>query len=41
HAEAPASGEDGPAAAEAMNLAFATLLRDIAPWVATAVGKVR
>lgn len=38
-AQAPASAEDGPPAAEAMNMAFTKVLADIAPWIANALDK--
>jgi phospholipid/cholesterol/gamma-HCH transport system substrate-binding protein len=38
-AHAPASAEDGPPAAEAMNMAFAKILKEIAPWIVNALDK--
>jgi phospholipid/cholesterol/gamma-HCH transport system substrate-binding protein len=38
-AQAPATAEDGPPAAQAMNMAFAKILAEIAPWIADAVDK--
>jgi phospholipid/cholesterol/gamma-HCH transport system substrate-binding protein len=38
-AQAPATSEDGPPAAEAMNMAFAKILAEIAPWIADALDK--
>jgi phospholipid/cholesterol/gamma-HCH transport system substrate-binding protein len=38
-AQAPATSDDGPSAAEAMNMAFAKIIADIAPWIADALDK--
>jgi len=38
-AQAPATAEDGPPAAEAMNAAFAKILGDVAPWIVNALDK--
>jgi phospholipid/cholesterol/gamma-HCH transport system substrate-binding protein len=38
-AQAPASAEDGPQAAEAMNMAFGKIVAEMAPWIAEAVAK--
>jgi ABC-type uncharacterized transport system auxiliary subunit len=38
-AQAPAARDDGPQAAEAVNMAFARIVSEMAPWIADAASK--